>query len=250
MTADNIEDQAQPLELFEWLPVLALALGRKEISGPQASVALFVALSTKGTTGERGTINIDRLELELGLSGRQVWRHFTALCKRRWFEQTALPTRGASGEKGRKARYRLTQPRLQVSHDVATSRVTDLSATTSHDHGEAGESYDTFGSNRLTLSTESCDIAEREDGTVTPADGSPTDGNPTQGSSPASTSGQAPEACAFSPGWLDVNECSRCYRPRSVHEFDALTDRDAAHVARLLARQTIAAARSQRREAR
>jgi hypothetical protein len=183
--------EADPLELFDWLPVLALALGRKEISPQQASVALFVALSTKGTTGERGTVDLDRLELELGIGRRQLWRHFRAVCDRGWLQQTVWPTRGSGGERGRRARYRLTHPRLEVSHDSVHDRVPDTSAPKTHDDVSVSESCVTLPPNRVSLSSDSCDVAEREDGTVTPADGSTADGSPTPDHSSSVTTGRA-----------------------------------------------------------
>jgi len=188
--AEGSDDQLEPLELFEWLPLLALALGRKQISGQQASVALFVALGTKGTTGKRGTVDMDRLEAELGLGRRQIWRHFGAIREQGWVEQTDRPTRGGSGEPGRRARYRLTRPRLVVSLETEADQVTAPSADVTHDDAPATESSVTSPADHVSLSARSCDTNAPDFGTLPPADGSPADGSPDD-PSPTSTTERA-----------------------------------------------------------
>lgn len=175
-----------PMRLFEWLPTLALASGRKMLTAPQAGVALFVALSTSGKTGEGATIEADRLATELAISVRQVWRHVEHLVDNGWLEQTQKPTRATKGRPGRKARYRLTDPRLVLSNESARivchdgtgtrhtnppeDRLTDPHGTVSHD--DPADPVDS--PNRVTFLAESCDTTERDPGTVPPSDGYPT----------------------------------------------------------------------------
>ena len=181
-----VESMHEPVTLFEWLPELALASGRKMLTAQQVSVAMFIALSTKGKTGQGGTIDADRLAMELDISVRQVWRYVDVLTDGGWIERTQKPTRGTKGRPGRKARYRLTRPHVVLSHDPEVfachddaderhtnqepDRVPDPSDEMSHEVHE--EPVD--NPNRVTFPAESCDIAERDPGTVTPADGSTT----------------------------------------------------------------------------
>lgn len=181
-----VTDLHPPMRLFEWLPMLALASGRKLLTAPQSGVALFVALSTTGKTGEGATIDADRLATELDISVRQVWRHVEHLTDNGWLEQTQKPTRATKGRPGRKARYRLTDPRLVLSDETPAfachddteprhtnqpeNRLTPLPEDVSHDH--PADPVD--NANRLTFPAESCDIAERDPGTVLPSDGYPT----------------------------------------------------------------------------
>lgn len=183
--------QNPPLKLFEWLPMVALAAGRKILLGPRVGVALFIALSSKGMTGQGATIDACRLATELGISERQVWRHVEALVDEGWVEQTQKPTRATKGRPGRRARYRLTDPCLNLSDDsdpirlpeptvttsdeTPTNHVTEPPANTSHE----GPKQPVDNPNRLTFPTESSDIAESENGTLTPIHRSPTRGTST-----------------------------------------------------------------------
>lgn len=111
------ESGGDVLPLFEWLPLLALATGRKMIKAPQASVAMFIALSADGTSGEGATVDAGRLAVELGVSERQVWRHVRDLVDGGWIALSSPAIRGQKGKpgSGRRARYRLTSPRLDLS---------------------------------------------------------------------------------------------------------------------------------------
>lgn len=121
--------KAPPL-LFEWLEVLAVASARKVLKGPTVGVALFIALSSRGTSGEDATIDDLRLSAELGVSRRQVWRHVADLIDGGWLEQSAPPVRGRTGHpgSGRKARYRLTLPRLDLALHTGLDGVPETSA--------------------------------------------------------------------------------------------------------------------------
>ena len=114
------DDPAETVELFDWLPVAALAIGRGLLTRQESSVALFIALSTHGTSGRDGTIDAARLATELGRSERQVWRIVGALVDKGWITRTAPPVRGQRGKRGsgRRARYGLTLPRLDLSFDT------------------------------------------------------------------------------------------------------------------------------------
>lgn len=190
MSDEGAQEKRETPPLFEFLLLLAVALGRRKITGPQASVAIFVALTSRGTTGERAQIKAARIATELGLSERQVWRHFRALLELGWFKQTEQPKRSKPGERARFARYRLTPPALDLSLDTGNLRVTPPAVEASHGSVEAGQPSDTFDPNRLTLSDLPSDIPERESGTVTPSHGSPSHVNPV-GASTASTTGRA-----------------------------------------------------------
>lgn len=205
------EPSPEPLELFPWMELLALATGRKLVTQQANAIAMFVALSSKGTTGRDATIKAPRLSIELGISERQVWRYFKKLCDDGWLVRTSAPTRGEGGGKGRIARYRLTYPRVFVSHDMGSNRLTDRGVGVSHDQAGTTESSDTLGVNRLTLSAESSDIAERENGTVTPTYGSPTYGSPSGHPSALTTD----RARANDVTWMNGRwRCRACEAPK------------------------------------
>ena len=180
MPADGLNLDVDPsgdaqVTLFGFLRVLAAAAGRGKVSRSQLGVAMFVALECNGLTGLGATIDASRISAELGISERQVWRHFTAMCQLGWFEQTHKPTRGYRGEAGRRARYRLTSPRLDMTGVVQLPKRPE---GTSDESAEAAESHDSAAMDRLTVSVESNDVGEPGLGTVSPSDGSPSDGNP------------------------------------------------------------------------
>lgn len=107
----NVNEQ---IGLFEFLRYLALVMGRKRLHPVRASVAQFVALGCKGTTGTGATVDAQQIGLELGVTERQVWRHVEWLVDNGWLEQTEKPTRGLKGKPGRRARYRLTRPTIDL----------------------------------------------------------------------------------------------------------------------------------------
>ena len=179
--------------LFEWLQLVALAAGRGWITGKQASIAIFTGLSCSGTSAEGATINVNRLELELDIRERQIWRHFKVLCDQGWFEQTARPTRGDAGQAGRRARYRLTSPRLPVTLDPALSRLHVQGVGTTDDQSVSAESPVTSDLNHLSPGAESSVSPTPADGTVLPSVGNPSVGNPGASRSNASATGQARE---------------------------------------------------------
>ena len=77
------------------------------------------------------------------MSRRTIYRHLKALVKGGWFEQTDRPARPGPGEtKGRRARYRVTFPRLDLSDVLG---VTDLSVNLSHDGPALATASDTSG---------------------------------------------------------------------------------------------------------
>lgn len=160
--------------LFEWQETLALAAARKLLKPPEFGIALFVALTASGTSGEGACIDAARIALEVDLSERQVWRHWHKLRDLGWFEQTSKPIRTGSGH-GKRARYRLTLPPLDLSLGGLPDRVTEEPAVMSQGGGSPSDTFDT---DRLTLSDSPSDIAEREHGTVLPSDGLPSDGYP------------------------------------------------------------------------
>lgn len=233
--------------LFEFLAVLAVALLRRKVTGPQAGIAILVALTSRGTSGERATVDEERLALESGLSTRQVWRHFSALRDAGWFDQTVRPTRGNSDGNGRRARYRLTPARLDLSHDL---HLTSPSGGTSHDRAAGPESTDGLLGDRLTVSAESSDTPEREDVAVTPSGGSPAVGSTSTPNFNDVSSVRATPADghAFAAGWPVAEECSQCLRrevdhlaaPSPATELGALTptseqERTDEHLARIRA---------------
>jgi hypothetical protein len=167
-----------PLGLFEFLRVVAVAVGRGKLTRGRAAVAMLAALSSSGTSGSNATVKAKALATELDVSERQVWRHFRALVDEGWFEQTAKPTRGYKGERGRVARYRLTSPRVWMAGDNSDNRVPDPSGEASHGNAGIGESSDTFTPNRVTLSAEPSATTTPESGTVSPSYGSTSDGLP------------------------------------------------------------------------
>jgi hypothetical protein len=199
------ERQAPPL--FQFLALLGVALVRKKITGQQAGIALLVALTSHGTTGERAIIDAEMLATESGLSIRQVWRHFTKLTELGWFVQTELPRRSAPGQQARRARYRLTLPSLDLSLGTSLDRVTLAGGYASHETGDLTEPSDTFAVQRVTLSDQPCDTAEREDGTVSPSHGSTSHGSPTSGHSTTSTTGPARERSEITPVLGDLGRC-------------------------------------------
>lgn len=167
--------------LFEWLDLLAVALARRaqrELTNQVAGVAMLVAATSKGTTGRGAYVDAGRLAIEIGKSERQVWRHFRTAVDLDWFEQTHVPKRPKAGEKGQRARYRLTLPALDLSLHMGANRVTSDGAETSHGEDQEAEPSDTFDTDRLTLSGEPSDTTQREDGTVTPSVGTPSVGTP------------------------------------------------------------------------
>lgn len=76
---------------FAWLQHLGVAIARKKLTNSAAGTAIFVALSSTGTSGEDATVDARRIAAEIGLSERQVWRHWKTLVAAGWFAQTALP---------------------------------------------------------------------------------------------------------------------------------------------------------------
>lgn len=188
------EDQAA-VDLFEFLRLVAIAAARGRLTRMQAAVATLTALDSNGTTGTGVVVNAGRTAVELGISERQVWRHFSALDQVGWFIQTTRPTKGERGSRGRRARYRCGRPTIDLGLISAPSildRVTDSSAETSDDkpsirvtdpRGELSddesltpEPSDSFDPHRLTVSAEPSDIAEREIGTLPTSGGSTSDG--------------------------------------------------------------------------
>jgi hypothetical protein len=175
---DPISDELERLELFEFLRLVAVALGRGKLTRAQAATAILTALDSDGTSGRGVVVNDKATATELGVSTRQVWRHFHELVSAGWFWQTRKPTRGHKGDGGRRAKYCLTDPRLDLSLDF---RLPGPDSEPSSEPAESQESSDGFTSNRLTVSPESCDTAERDSGTVLPSDVLPSDGIPIPG---------------------------------------------------------------------
>lgn len=203
-------------DLFHFLRTVAVASGRGKLTRVQAAVAVLTALDSDGTTGTGVVVNAGRTAEELDISERQMWRHFRALVAAGWFEQTVKPTKGSAGEGGRRARYRVRVPLLDlglpglptatdrltpavedvsddrtgvrvtpsrdlVTDDAPQERLTTPTVDVAHDDTAEPVSSDSFGVDRLTVSAEPSDIAEREVGTVPTSDGSTSDGSTSSG---------------------------------------------------------------------
>lgn len=115
---------SEPINLFRFLEHLAIAQGRKIIPAQRASVAMFIALDGKATTGADCRVDAGRIAAEIGLSERQVWRHVAALVEQKWLTQTVKANRRSRGKSGVRAAYRLTEPRLDLSDGSGANRVT------------------------------------------------------------------------------------------------------------------------------
>lgn len=168
------EPTDEPMELFPFLRLFARSLVRREMKGAMAAVALLVALESKGRTGAEATVNTAEISKALGISERQIWRHFTALTEGGWFQQTSKPSRGRDGGAGRRARYRLTRPHGNLSDD---ERLPLSHAEPSHDDGGTS---DGSAPDRLTLPAGSSDASPPILGTVPPSVGSPSVGHPSR----------------------------------------------------------------------
>jgi hypothetical protein len=206
MNEDVNGERRQPPPLFGFLAVLAVALARRKLTAQQGGIALLIAITSRGTTGEHAVIDAEQLALEVGLSERQVWRHFAVLVERGWFVQTKLPKRPAKGERGQRARYRLTQPALNLGLGSLPDRVTSASAERAHGHSASAEPSDSSDRNRLTFPAPSCDITQRRSVTVTASLGTPSNDSPAEGISCApSTEDACEDACEDAPNRRQAN---------------------------------------------
>lgn len=194
------EKDVVSVDLWEFLNLVAVALGRGKITKPQAATAMLVALTCKSKTGEDATVPADQLSVELGISVRQVWRHFKTVRDAGWFHQTGRPTRGYDGQVGRKARFRLTDPCLNLASDPSSFQLPDATGEAASENRTSPESDDSFAPNRMTVSGESDDIAPREPGTVPPLTVPPLTVPPTVGSDSSGTTDRARTAGDDAPG--------------------------------------------------
>jgi len=122
------------IDLFEYLRHVALVQGRRQLHPVRASVVMFVALDSHGISGTRATVDAVTIATELGISPRQVWRHVEWAVENGWLEQTEKPTRGLKGKPGRRARYRLTRPAINLH--LIPDRVTPTAVDTSDETEE------------------------------------------------------------------------------------------------------------------
>lgn len=209
----------EPVGLFEFLRVLEVAGHRKKLTRMQERIARLTALDSNTATGSGVVINAARTALELGISERSVWIHFSALCEAGWFVQTVAPTRSSGKTPGRRARYQCTRPPLdlgllpieylaaeiadgQLPIDLTEDRPVDnsnrvqksgLAPSTENDDshmkvrgGESAndrptpaESSEGFDHNRLKVLAESSEGPERENCTHSSSCGTPSNVTPT-----------------------------------------------------------------------
>lgn len=203
----------EPVDLFEFLRSIEVAAHRKKLTRMQERVARLTAMDSAGATGGGVVINAAQIAIELGITERSVWTHFSAVCEAGWFTQTVKPTRGTGRTPGRRARYQCMRPVLdlgllppdhlqpaddQLPIDVPVdnpSRVQDSrsapsdeypnnrlkvsSGESSSDRPTPAESSEGFGSNRMKVLRESYEGPEREDFRHSPSGGSPSDELPT-----------------------------------------------------------------------
>lgn len=104
----------QPVDLFEFLRLVAVASYRGQLTKKQAALATLVALDSDGTSGSGVVVQDKRIAIELDLSVSQVWRQFGHMRDAGWFEQTVKPARGSEPGHGRRSRYRTTVPPLDL----------------------------------------------------------------------------------------------------------------------------------------
>lgn len=179
--------------LFLYLRLIAVALIRKEIKGPEAGLLLIVALTSDALSGERAVVDEPLLAAAGRMSSRSVWRHHSALTEAGWLVQTATPTRGSSGKPGRRARYALTWPKSTVdlagipwldriindggALDLrsAPNRLPEVSGTVSDESAEGIVCQ--IPTNRLPKTDESSASVTRDRGTVLPSVGIPSVGS-------------------------------------------------------------------------
>lgn len=185
-------DEREPPPLIQFVSLVAVALARKKITAMQGAVALQVALSSTGSTGRDALVNAQQIGTEVGLSERQVWRHFHALLTAGWFEQTAAPKRPTADGEGRRARYRLTLPVFDVTGAGIPERQTPATEAMSHAEDGSEPASDTLTPQRLTLPPSAPDVATPENGSVFLSGSPQLSSNPA--SAPHSTSVQAREA--------------------------------------------------------
>ena len=168
--------------LFVWLEHFAVAVGHGKVktAAPDraVAVALFLAVWSEGTTGQRAVIRDARLATELGVSSRTIWRDVADLVELGWLQKTQGSTRGRNGQKGRKARYRLAVPRLDLSLGSLPDQLTSADADPLVWAAAQAESFDTLVVNHLTSGAKSSDSDGRRDGVVVPTDGYPSYGLP------------------------------------------------------------------------
>lgn len=116
---DDQQDQERPqVSLWEYLHLLAAGLARKQIPANTQAVALQVALSGKGATGKRCVVDDQKLCADLGLGRSTVWRHVEWLTSHGWLVQVEKPTRAKNGRAGRKARYDITLPTIDLGIEL------------------------------------------------------------------------------------------------------------------------------------
>jgi hypothetical protein len=171
-----------PVDLFEFIRERARVMAVRD------AVALMIAVDSKGTTGTEARVDAARIAATLatlGISERTVWRHVDVLVQAGWLTRTEPPTRGRRGQPGRKARYRLTAPGSDSSHDSNRNRVTPHCGSLS---------FETAPS-RLTSGPESSATDHTPEWRSSPSDGSP--------SSVVQVGGLAQTATRASGDWPD-----------------------------------------------
>lgn len=93
--------------LFAFLDALA---ADGDLPDGARRVAIMVALTGAGTSGERCRVDVPTVAYAMDVSERTVWRHVHGLVAGGWLERTDPPRRGRAGGPGEVARYRVVVP--------------------------------------------------------------------------------------------------------------------------------------------
>lgn len=180
--------------LFDYLDAVSIALARGHLSRTKASLAVLIAIESKGTTGEDATIDGGHLAHRLDVTERSVWRYVRDLTQAGWLERTSQARRGRSGKpgSGRRARYGLRIPAGRVSGHNPADGVTVATVGLSDDPA--------YG---LTDSTRWPDSSERGHVTRPPSGGPPYFTHPS-----AEVTGEA--STEADGAWMEPEPVKRC----------------------------------------